>query len=349
MTTRIYELPVDQTRWTIADCGQVVFDFNYDEGRQKLLNLYDKGKRLQWDGAQRLDWEHQVDPDDPLGVPEVNVPIWDHPVWKTLSETDKGRVRRHLASWNFSQFLHGEQGALICTARIVQDVPDLDAKFYGATQVMDEARHMEVYSRFLREKIGFAYPINPHLKTLLEQIIGHRQWDFVYLGMQILIEGLALAAFNLIRDFATDPLARTLNAYVMQDEARHVAFGRMALRDYYPQLTDRERDEREEFVVEACYLMRDRFTGAEMWRNLGFGGDVIHHVETCANMQRFRSLLFSRIVPALRDIGLWGTRVQRAFKDMGVIGFANVDLDAMGAHDEQMALELERQLRAQQL
>ncbi len=346
MSTRIYELPIEQTRWTVSDAGQVVFDWNYDEGRDKLLNLYDKGKRLQWNSNDRLDWSHCVDPDNPLGVPEQNVPIWDHPVWKKLSAKEKGEVRRHLASWNYSQFLHGEQGALICTARIVQDVPDLDAKFYGATQVMDEARHVEVFSRFLREKIGFAYPINPHLKTLLEQIIEHKEWDFVYLGMQILIEGLALAAFNLIRDFASDPLARSLNAYVMQDEARHVAFGRIALRDYYPQLSEAERDEREEFVVEACYLMRDRFTGAEMWKNLGFDDALVNHVSTCNNMMRFRQLLFTRIVPALKDIGLWGTRVRTAFEDMGVIGFADVDLDQLGERDETIALQLEREIAA---
>jgi len=346
MSTRICELPIEQTRWTVADSGEVVFDWNYGEGRDKLLNLYDKGKRLQWDSNHRLDWSHAIDPDNPLGVPELNIPIWDHPVWKTLSDKEKGQVRRHLASWNFSQFLHGEQGALICTARIVQDVPNLDAKFYGATQVMDEARHVEVYSRFLREKIGFAYPMNPHLQTLLQQIIQHKEWDFVYLGMQILIEGLALAAFNLIRDFASDPLAKSLNAYVMQDEARHVAFGRMALRDYYPQLTEAERDEREEFVVEACYLMRDRFTGAEMWKNLGFGDDIVTYVETCTNMQHFRKLLFTRIVPALKDIGLWGSRVRKAFVDMGVMGFANVNLDTLSERDETIAMQLEAEIAA---
>ena len=74
-----------------------------------------------------------------------------------------GRVRRHIVGWNFSQFLHGEQGALICTAKIVQNVPDIDSKFYAATQVMDEARHVETYNRYL-DKIETAYPINYNLK-----------------------------------------------------------------------------------------------------------------------------------------------------------------------------------------
>ena len=137
----------------------------------------------------------------------------------------------------------------------------MDAKFYAATQVIDEARHVEAYSRLLHEKFELAYPITPTLKTLLDRRLTDSRWDMTYLGMQVLIEGLALAAFASIRDKAQNPLAGAVNAYVMQDEARHVAFGRLALRDYYPQLSDDERDEREEFAVEALYFMRDRFPG----------------------------------------------------------------------------------------
>jgi hypothetical protein len=164
--------------------------------------------------------------------------------------------------------MHGEQGALIATAKIVQTVPSYEAKFYAATQVMDEARHVEAYSRLLHEKFKMAYPITSTLAKLLEATITDRRWDMTYLGMQILIEGLALAAFQRIRDNSTNNLCAAVNAYVMQDEARHVAFGRLALREYYPQLTDAERDEREEFVVEACYHMRDRFNQKEVWENL---------------------------------------------------------------------------------
>src|SRR5438132_10261095 len=111
---------------------------------------------------------------------------------------------------------------------------------------MDEARHCETYSRYLREKVELAYPINPNLKALLNDVISDPRWDMTYLGMQVLIEGVALAAFSLIRDYSTEPLAKAINTYVMQDEARHVAFGRLDLRDLYPHVTHAERDEREE-------------------------------------------------------------------------------------------------------
>jgi hypothetical protein len=165
-----------------------------------------------------------------------------------------------------------------------------------------------------------------------------------YLAMQVLIEGLALAAFALIRNNATDPLARSINAYVMQDEARHVMFGRLALRDYYPQLTDAERDEREEFCVDACYRMRDRFLGEEVWERLGLPtAEVVDVVEHSELQQMFRGFLFARIVPVLRDIGLWGPRIQGAFDDMGVLAFADADLEELVAEDEAVAEQLDRE------
>jgi P-aminobenzoate N-oxygenase AurF len=181
----------------------------------------------------------------------------------------------------------------------------------------------------LNEKLGIAYPITPGLKWLLETTLTDRRWDMTYLGMQILIEGLALAAFQRIRDYAKNRLAVSVNAYVMQDEARHVAFGRLALRDLYPQLSEAERNEREEFVVEACYHMRDRFNQRELWENLGLPVEQAVEVAMASeNMRLFRRRLFSRIVPTVKDIGLWGKGVEQAFADMGAIEFAEVDSEA---------------------
>jgi hypothetical protein len=159
-----------------------------------------------------------------------------------------------------------------------------------------------------------------------------------YLGMQILIEGLALAAFQRIRDYAKNRLAASINAYVMQDEARHVAFGRLALRDLYPQLSAAERREREEFVVEACYQMRDRFNQKELWEHLGLPVEAsVDAAMSSENMRLFRARLFSRIVPTVKDIGLWGEGVRRAFAEMGAIEFADVDSEAVLEEDQRVA------------
>ncbi|MDX1580584.1 MAG: ferritin-like domain-containing protein, partial [Alphaproteobacteria bacterium] len=261
----------------------------------------------------------------------------------------EAEVRRHQQAWQISQFLHGEQGALVCTAKIVQQVPDIDSKFYAATQVVDEARHVEAYAKLLNEKFELAYPITPPLKALLDDVIKDKRWDFTYLGMQVMIEGLALAAFHGIRSMSANPLAAQVNAYVMQDEARHVAFGRLALKDYYPQLTEAERAEREEFVVEASYHMRDRFTPYEVWDHCGLPVDqLIDAEEHSQAKQNFRQRLFSRIVPTVKQIGLWGPKVQDAYDKMGLLDFAALDADAMFEEDAQVADMFDKGLAPQQ-
>ena len=337
-----YTSPVEQVAWSVEQAYATTFRWDYDDGRAKLLALYDKGKRQQWNASDRIDWSQDLDPENPSGLPDEMISIHGSPAWNRMNDAEKARLRRHLQAWQISQFLHGEQGALICSAKIVQQVPAIDAKFYAATQVVDEARHCEAYARLLHEKFDLLYPINPHLKSLLDDTLSDSRWDFTYLGMQVLIEGLALAAFGVIRDYARNPLARSVTAYVMQDEARHVAFGRLALRDYYPQLTDRERDEREEFVVEGCYLMRDRFLGDEVWETLGLPVDECKEwVDRSEMMKSYRSALFSRIVPTIKDIGLWGPRVRKAYAEMGLLGYADADLDQLSAHDEQVAVSLD--------
>ncbi|MFF7094689.1 ferritin-like domain-containing protein [Streptomyces rubradiris] len=328
--------------WRVPATGAARFTWEYDDGRDRLLALYQKGKDKQWDGRTRIDWDLEVDPYDALGTPEEAMSLYGTRHWDKLSERDKGELRRHYASWQFSQFLHGEQGAMICAARIVESAPDLDAKFYSATQTMDEARHAEIYGRFLHEKMGLLYPVNDDLQSLLGDTLRDSRWDMPYLGMQVLIEGLALAAFGMIRDTTNKPLPHQILTYVMQDEARHVAFGRMALRDYYRQLTDAELREREEFVIEGCHLMRDRLRGVEVLENFGIPKTEAAEISEQSEFLRlFRKLLFSRIVPCVKDIGLWGERLQRAYADMGVFELGDSDLDRLMAQDEELADRLD--------
>src|SRR5712692_7108224 len=334
----LYRLPVEQTQWKVEGQTTTAFTWEYEDGSEDLLRLYAKGKKQQWDAADRLDWSQEVDPDNPMGMSDRTIAIHGTDLWNSLGEKDRVHIRRNLQAHSLSQFMHGEQGALIATAKIVQTVPSYESKFYAATQVMDEARHVEAYSRLLHEKFKLAYPITPGLKSLLESGLSDTRWDMTYLTMQILIEGLALAAFQRLRDFAGNPLAAAVNAYVMQDEARHVAFGRLALRDVYPQLSDAERDEREEFVVEACHHMRDRFNQWEVWERLGLPAkECVEAVMTSDGMKQFRTRLFSRIVPTVKDIGLWGPRVRKDFEDMGIVGFADVDAQGLLDNDARVA------------
>ena len=263
-----YVIDPGPTNWAVPQGYDARFNWDYDDGRAAMMGLYRKGVEMQWNAEERIDWSQELDEDNPQQLPEAMLPISGMPQYESMSRQDKARVRKHFQAWNLSQFMQGEQGALICAAKIVTQVPDMDSKFYASTQVIDEARHVEAYNRLLK-KFGVAYPITAPLQELIDQVLRDSRWDMTYLGMQVVIEGLALAAFQQTRDNAQNPLAAAVNAYVMQDESRHVAFGRLALRDYYPHLTQAERDEREEFLLEACYLMRDRFDAVEVWRTLG--------------------------------------------------------------------------------
>jgi hypothetical protein len=340
-----YAIATDVTStWDVPAHGSARFNWEYDEGRDRLLSLYQKGKDKQWDSTKRIDWSIEVDPVNPVGFPEAYNPFMGTAIWDKMNQKERDNFTHHQQSWTWSQFLHGEQGAMITAARIVETVPELDSKFYGSTQVMDEARHVETFARFLHEKVGTVFPMNKDLAALLDDALEAQDWDYAYLGMQVLIEGLALAAFGVMRDLAENPLAKQLLAYVMQDEARHVAFGRLALRDAYKELSDKERSEREDFVVEGCWLMRNRFLGTEVYETLGMPVEECTEIAEHSEFQQmFRSLLFSRIVPCVKDIGLWGEKVQKCYADMGVLDMAGVNLEELMKADEDQAELIDRE------
>jgi hypothetical protein len=228
-------------------------------------------------------------------------------------------------NWTLSQFMHGEQGALLCTAKIVETVPWIDAKYYAATQVMDEARHVEVFAKYLSEKLSGHYPINPHLKMLLDDIVADSRWDMTYLGMQIMVEGLALAAFGFIHQITTEPLLKQLLRLVMSDEARHVAFGVLSLKEYYGELTEAELRDRQEFAFEAAVRMRDRFLQQEVWERMGVATkDVLPLVVAAPQRKLFQTMLFAKIVPNCKKLGLLDANrgwLRERFTELGVIQF----------------------------
>src|SRR5438876_711081 len=217
-TNRRYAMPVEDSTWAVRNAFDTVFRWEYEEGRAALMNLYEKGKKLQWNTNARIDWSQNLDPENPQELPDESVSIFGSPMWERLTRQEKATLRRHLQAWQLSQFLHGEQGALVCTAKIVQQVPSVDA----------------------------------------------------------------------------------------------------------------------------CYLMRDRFLSEEVWETVGLPvEECVGYVESSQMMRQFRSLLFSRIVPTIKDIGLWGPKIRRAYSNMGIIGFADADTEQLTRQDERVAEEFD--------
>ncbi len=326
--------------------SDVLFTWDYKRSRPALVKLYEKAKKSQWNASTDLPWETDVDHDrlatdfrasvarfDIMqGDPEAPTAAWGDREWDQFVLESQ--------AWTLSQFLHGEQGALICTGAITTTVPWIDAKYYAATQVMDEARHVEVFAKYLDTKLSGHYPINAHLKLLLDDIISDNRWDMTYLGMQIMVEGLALAAFGFIHMLTTEPLLKQLLRYVMSDEARHVAFGVLSLQDYYKELTQAELKERQEFAFEAAVRMRDRFLSQEVFDRMGVPvKDAIELVLQAPDRTAFQALLFSKIVPNCKKLGLLDAGdgwLRQKFTELGCIQFE--DMADTGEEYEMFAL-----------
>jgi len=313
------------------------FTWDYTKGaRPKLDKLYEKAKGAQWNGRTDLPWETPVDQEalakqlyldgarGPLAGADLSgtpLAAWGEKEWIHLNIENQ--------NWTLSQFLHGEQGALLCTAKIVETVPWIDAKYYAATQVVDEARHVEVFSRYLQEKCSGTYQINGHLGMLLDDIIADSRWDMTYLGMQIMVEGLALAAFSFMHNLTPDPLLKKLLRYVMADEARHVAFGILSLQEIYAEMSAAEIRERQEFAYEAAVRMRDRMAGQEIWDRMGVTPkDMAVLARQDPQRQEFQSVLFSKIVPNCKKLGLLDAAdgwLRTKFTEMGVIAYEDFE------------------------
>jgi ubiquinone biosynthesis protein len=303
----------------VAREAEVQFSWDYSGGRTELTRLYDKAKRSQWNATTDIDWTVEVDPLDTGGLASY-LPMIAAESFARFSPTEQAEAGRQFNAWITSQFLHGEQGALLATAKLVQEVPWTEAKFYGATQVIDEARHVEAYARYLDEKLELTYPCNDNLRQLLELVVADTRWDVTYLGMQIIVEGIALAAFGLIHQFSTEPLIKQITRYVMADEARHVAFGALSLAGVYDDMTSAELHEREDFVVEAAWLMRDRFLATEVWERLGIPlDDGLRDAANSPMLQLFQRVLFAKITPNLRKIGLLSDRLTDRLVGIGAM------------------------------
>jgi hypothetical protein len=322
---------------TVQSNFDSIFTWDYRKAERPALNkLYEKAKGSQWDGEKDLDWSIEVDEEKTAALLNATQPgdTWirqraeEEGLFKNWSDKQWLELAVEGQRWRLSQFLHGEQGALICTARITETVPWYDAKLFAATQVVDEARHVEVFAKYLLTKLSGTYPINAHLEALLTDIIRDSRWDMTYLGMQIMVEGLALAAFGFMHMFIEEPLLKQLLRYVMSDEARHVAFGVLSLKEAYDGMSQAEIRERQEFAYESGIRMRDRFLMQEVWERMGVDVKkmVKIQLELPNEYKDFQKLLFSKIVPNARKLGLLDAGdgwLRQKWTEQGVIEFEN--------------------------
>lgn len=300
------------------------YNWDYSSADGRIRKLYRLGKELNWNADMDVDWSKTF-PRSEIPMDQSFNPFAGWEPFEQLSDEEKLRFGWHNLAWMLAQFMHGEQGALLVASQLASCAPTYDAKLYAASQTFDEARHVEVFTRYLQEKIGILYPINPNLKVLLDKILSDPRWDLKFIGMQIIIEGLALAAFNTLKMTAQDPLLRDIIQLVIRDEARHVTFGVNYLEDFVSTLTDEEKEERAQFAFEACVVMRERLIATEVFAEFGWDPDKAREQVLSSHiMAQFRNLLFTRIVPNLKRIGLLTDKVRPKFEELGILQFENL-------------------------
>ena len=305
------------------------FDFRYDGDYPEMYELYRRAVQNQWDGDAQLDWSTDVDPrnrERPVFPLEL-VPmegLAQHGI--RLTDEEQMRFVHDFSSWLLSQFMHGEQGALFASAQVTESVRWVDGKFYGATQVMDEARHLEVFLRYLESKLGKLYQVNDNLFTIMDALMRDSRWDMKFLGMQIMIEGLALGAFSMMYQATREPLLKELLRYVIQDEARHVHYGVLALKRHFAELSPAELREREDWAFEVACLMRNRFLAHEIYDEW-FGAQLKRSdwdqvISDSPFMLEFRQIMFKRLIPNLEYIGIFSPRIREHYDRVGLTRFA---------------------------
>jgi len=342
------ELPgaaeMDATIKLVTDNAQRVFLWNYERGRDQLVTLYNKAMSSQWNSVTDLDWATDVDPErlvqtmpQQLGIVTIARKAAEGPGSPFASWTEAEYTRLGIESLKaqLSQFVHGEQGAMMVSAKIVETVPWIDAKYYAATQTMDEARHTEVFAKYLDTKLGEQYPMSPPLEAQIMALLEDSRWDIAYLGMQIVIESLALAAFGTMLRATEEPLLKKLLRYVMSDEARHVAFGVLSLSELYAELSEAELKERQEFLAENTLRSRTRGAFPEIWERMDVDLDAaLPYLIDAAKesgigvAQGFMDGFFAKLVPNVRKLGLLDANdgyLRRLWGDAGLLKYEFAD------------------------
>jgi hypothetical protein len=307
------------------------FDWSYPSDHPEMRRLYSRAKRAQWDAETKLAWSTSVDPFDPER-PLLPEGFLDYDALEArgvakLDAKERMTLTHSFVSWMLSQFLHGEQGALFAAAQVTEAVQFYDGKLYGSTQVMDEGRHVEVFHRYVDGKLGKLYRINDNLFVIIDALMSDARWDMKFLGMQIMVEGLALGAFGTLYKQTKEPLLKQLLRYVIHDEARHVHYGVLALRDHIKELSERERREREDWAFEVALLMRNRFLAYEVYEEWFEGrlprSQWREFVTETPGMRQFRQTMFTRLVPNLREIGLVSPRLVPRYEKVGLLQYMN--------------------------
>lgn len=321
--------PVEHAAHSVPVRFDTVFQHEYPVEHPELRRLYEKAKRDQWNVSRDIDWNASVDLDQGVLADEL-IDIYGTPYWDRLSARDKSELNRRFTAWRLSLLLHGEHGAMLVCSQLVETVQGTDAKFFQATQVVDEARHTEVLNRYMDEKLGgLHYPLAGNVRELFDTLLGDSRWTVKTIGLQLVAETFAVALFKMLGETSKDPLFKEICRYILQDESRHMGFGMLSLPGTIAALSERERIELEDFTHWALVRTLTGLFPSEVYRDMGFTGSEIQAIQALRRGRAagndntvfrttFKRDLHTTLLQNLSRVGLLSQRLAPKLESLGI-------------------------------
>jgi len=306
-----------------------VFQHEYPVEHPELRRLYEKAKRDQWNVSRDIDWTTPVDLEKGVVADEL-IDIYGTPYWDRLSAKDRAELNRRFTAFRLSLLLHGEHGAMLVCSQLVETVQGTDAKFFQATQVVDEARHNEVLNRYMEEKLGgLYYPLAGNVRELFDTLLGDSRWTVKTIGLQLVAETFAVALFKMLGETAKDPLFKKICGFILQDESRHMGFGMLSLPVVIASLSEKERIELEDFTHWALVRTLTGLFPSEVYRDMGFSGAEIQAIQTLRRGRAagndntvfrttFKRDLHTTLLQNLSRVGLLTERIAPKLESLGI-------------------------------
>jgi ferritin-like protein len=316
-------------RRVISGTIDTVFEFDYSVRAEDMRSLYEKAKRDQWNATRDIAWTTPEPPDGRVLADEL-IDIHGSSMWERLGEADRTELNRRITAWRLSVLLYGEQGAMLACSQLVDIVPGTDQKFFQATQVMDEARHNEVLERYIQTRLGgLHYPMPDNERFLFDTILSDPRWYIKTIALQLVAETFAVSMFKMMAEAAVDPVLREVCRRILQDEARHMGFGMLALPGLVRDASEAERREMEDFTCLAVEKVLTGFFPLEAYRDVGFSRAQIDEVRSyrraaaarndyAAYRKFFRRDMHAAMVNNLARIGLLTERVRPRLAALGI-------------------------------
>lgn len=263
---------------TLLATVPAVFDNNLVVRDQEMRSLYEKAKRDQWNASTDINWERDYNPENGI-LPEGLIDIYGTKYWERMSRAEQIELNRHFSAWRISQLMYGEQFAMLVCSQLVNILPTIDSKFFMCTQVVDEARHSEVLSRYLHDKVGVTYPLTSSLKNLFDRILEMPQWYLKTVGTQLVAETLAVSLFRMFEQHSPDALISSICKRILADESRHMGFGMLSLPEQMTELSEKERSEVEDFACDAAAGLLGGQFPHEAYEAVGFSKAEIEDIK----------------------------------------------------------------------